>query len=100
MKSKEFAESELILSKTADNLRYSIIGLSILFSILGVIISIYMGNLITKPVVQLRNVINRVSRGELAKSDLRVSQNEIGKMIQSVDILTESLKQKHNLQTR
>jgi len=94
LKSKEFAESQLILSETADNLRYSIIGLSILFSILGVIISIYMGNLITKPVVQLRNVITRVSRGELSKSDLKVSENEIGKMIQSVDMLTESLKQK------
>ncbi len=92
MKGQEFLDYEKLLMESQNNLRYSIVGLSIILSFLGLGFAFYMSNLITKPIVHLGNVINSLGRGELMKPDLKIQKNEIGQMIQSVINLTDSLK--------
>lgn len=92
MKGQEFLDYEKLLIESQKNLRYSIVGLSIILSFLGLAFAFYMSNLITKPIVHLGYVINSLGRGELMKPDLKIQKNEIGQMIQSVINLTDSLK--------
>jgi signal transduction histidine kinase/ActR/RegA family two-component response regulator len=92
LKNNEFTESESLLMDSENLLKYSILGLTLILSLLGMGFAIYMSNLITKPIIYLKNIINKLGKGELEKPTFKAGNNEIGEMIQSVITLTESLK--------
>ncbi len=67
----------------------SISGILIIFSVIG--LSYLLAKQVTSPLVKMKDTIVNLSRGELKKSDLKKSTDEIGQMVQAVDSLVEGL---------
>ena len=64
----------------------SIIGIGIIMAICAVLISIFFGNFICKPLVEIQNFADRISEGDLT-TDIEVEdKNEIGQTARSLNI--------------
>lgn len=92
VKTAEFEKFEAQLAGSSNNLRFSLIGLSICLAVIGIGLAYYFSNLITKPIEKLKNVINNLGKGDLAKPNLEVNSLELITMIESVNQLIDNLK--------
>jgi PAS domain S-box-containing protein len=79
------------LERSSMNLRMLIIVLAITIIIAGFLLSIYMTRVIIKPVNKIRLLINDLGKGIIRKADHRANGDEIGKMVLSVNNLSEKL---------
>ncbi len=79
------------LEKSAMKLRTLSITLTIIIIFAGFLLSMYMTKVIIHPVNKIREIINNLGLGIIQKIDHSHSRNEIGKMIYSVNNLSERL---------
>jgi PAS domain S-box-containing protein len=83
------AETDLSMAKSSEQLIRTTIVLSIILLAIGLITAIYISQSITKPVNYLRNVVDRVGKGEMVEVDKsKVANDEIGDMASSVANMT------------
>jgi two-component sensor histidine kinase/HAMP domain-containing protein len=66
--------------------------LAIISAIIGFIASIYFAKMLTKPILQLDNVSQKVAQGDLNARVKISSENELGRLAFSFNKMTESLK--------
>lgn len=93
-KRKEVAVSKENLLNSFDTLRWIIIGLGIVLSIVGIVRATLTANSITKPLKYIQSVVVRMSLGELPEDGGRKFNNdEIGEMATAVEKLMEGLRQ-------
>jgi len=79
------------LENASMKLRKFILISGITIIIAGFILSIYMTKIIIGPVNRIRHIINNLGQGIIQKIDQPVNKDEIGRMIQSVNNLSEKL---------
>lgn len=72
------------------NLVISVLGL---FVVISIILSLYMSNSITKPIIAIKNGINALGMGKLNEIEFTQRTDEIGEMITSVNNLVTNLRQ-------
>lgn len=84
-------EENAKLEKASMKLRMFIllIGATIIFA--GFVLSIYLTKIIIGPVNSIRHIINNLGHGTIQKIDQPVKDDEIGRMVQSVNKLSEKL---------
>ena len=66
------------------------LAITIIFA--GFILSMYMTRVIIGPVHRIRHIINNLGLGIIQKIDHRANVDEIGKMVSSVNSLSEKLR--------
>ncbi|MES1224112.1 MAG: HAMP domain-containing protein, partial [Bacteroidota bacterium] len=79
------------LERSSAKLRMLIIVLVISIIIAGFLLSMYLTKVIIGPVNRIRNMINDLGQGIIQKIDQPANDDEIGKMISSVNNLSEKL---------
>ncbi|MEP6677054.1 MAG: PAS domain-containing protein [Ferruginibacter sp.] len=79
------------LQLSAVRLRTMISVFALIIICLGILLSLYMTRIIILPVNKIRHIINNLGKGITQKIDEKTNQNEIGKMIHSVNNLSEKL---------
>lgn len=79
------------LERSSARLRMLTIVLAITFIISGFLLSTYMTRAIVHPLSSIRRIIDKLGQGIIQKIDHYHSRNEIGKMIGSVNTLSERL---------
>ncbi|MEO6452465.1 MAG: HAMP domain-containing protein, partial [Ginsengibacter sp.] len=72
-------------------LRMLILVLAITIICMGIFLSLYMARIIIKPINKIRNIINDLGKGIIKKVDNKLTNDEIGEMIGSVNNLSEKL---------
>jgi len=72
-------------------LRALIMLLAIIVVAAGILLALYFSNTITTPIEKIRAIINDLGRGVINKVDHRESSDEIGRMITSVNSLSEKI---------
>lgn len=82
-----------ILSQSLDELWRAIIVLMIAVFFGIIILSKYLGDLIVRPVNQIRRIIDDLTMGKTNKIEWQYRKDEIGKMIASVNNLSERLRE-------
>ncbi len=86
----------LLENKVAEstvNLRNFVSVILVIFIIMCIIMSIYMTNIITKPILRIRSAINTLGVGKLEEIETIGRNDEISEMITSVNTLVKNLKQ-------
>lgn len=86
------AEGNEELEHSYMQLRMLIIILAITIICVGIILSIYMTKVIIKPINSISYIVNDLGKGITRKIDHNGNNNELGKMIQSVNSLSEKLR--------
>jgi PAS domain S-box-containing protein len=87
----QIAQRDVI--ESSNELRQYTIILGITLSIIGIIVALFMARSITKPIVFLRSIINKLAKGELADNqNKKFSGDEIGDMAEAVDKLVVGLR--------
>ncbi len=81
----------ITLQKATTQLTTMISILTVVIICMGIFLSLYMTHIIIIPVNQIRYIINDLGKGIIQKIDKKAKQNEIGKMIESVNNLSEKL---------
>lgn len=84
-------EEDLIQS--SDVLRYSIVGLGIFTALLGIFASIFMASSITRPVLYIKDVLNKMSFGEIPQIKEANTNDEIGQMQQALQKVVQGVQQ-------
>jgi PAS domain S-box-containing protein len=84
-------EEGVKLERSSMKLRMLIVVLTITIIIAGFLLSIYMTKVIIGPVNRIRHIINNLGRGIIQKIDQKANDDEIGKMVLSVNNLSEKL---------
>ncbi|MBC7949102.1 MAG: hypothetical protein H7Y42_14550 [Chitinophagaceae bacterium] len=79
------------LDNASMRLRLFIIILGMTIILAGFLLSIYMTKVIIGPVHEIRGIINNLGQGIIQKIDHEANNDEIGKMVQSVNNLSEKL---------
>ena len=79
-------------NQNADDLYYRTLILALISILVGFIASIYFAGKLTKPIRQLDTVSNEVALGNLNARVTISSQNELGRLANSFNKMTESLK--------
>lgn len=79
------------LERSSTKLRMLILVLIISIIIAGFLLSVYLTRVIIGPVNRIRNIINNLGQGIIQKIDQHANDDEIGKMISSVNNLSEKL---------
>ena len=72
-------------------LRTLLMGLSVLFILLGVIMAVLMGRLVARPLRQVQEVIEVVADGDLTKQVQLKARDEVGRMAIAVNRTVESM---------
>jgi PAS domain S-box-containing protein len=85
------SEKGTTLERSASKLRMLIVVLAIIFIFSGFVFSAYMTKAIIRPLNSIRQITDKLGLGIIEKSDHHHSRNEIGKMIGSVNTLSERL---------
>jgi PAS domain S-box-containing protein len=85
------AEDNRKLERSSTNLRIVIILLAITIICAGLFLSNYMTKVIIRPVNKIRQIINNLGQGIIQEIDHPSSDDEIGKMVISVNNLSEKL---------
>jgi len=83
-KNNDLDHSSMLLRMIISILALTIIGI-------GIFLSLYMAKLIIGPINKIRHIINDLGKGIIRKIDHNVKGDEIGKMILSVNNLSEKL---------
>jgi PAS domain S-box-containing protein len=92
-KKDEKVEYEKELIKSSDNLKFSVLGLGVLVTFIGIFAAIFMANTITGPVNKIRDVMKKLGVGELPKVEFEKSNDEIGEMQNAISNVISGLAQ-------
>jgi hypothetical protein len=66
----------------------------VLFLIIGLVATRFSRQTIVKPILQLSNLIFHASKGRLIEMNVKRSEDEIGVMIESIDVMIKGMKDK------
>lgn len=91
-KARKIALEDKVAQSTV-NLRNFVSAILVIFIIMCIIMSIYMTNIITKPILRIRRAINTLGLGKLDEIETIGRNDEISEMITSVNTLVKNLKQ-------
>lgn len=91
LKKKEKLSYEISLVKSADALKLSVVGLGLFVIILGFMISFVMANNITRPILQIKDVMNKLGLGEIPDVEFKESHDEIGEVQNSIKNVVKGL---------
>jgi len=80
------------LENSSASLRMLITILAFIIVVIGILLSLYMTKAIINPINKIRRIINDLGKGITRKVDHKVSTDEIGSMVLSVNNLSEKLK--------
>jgi len=83
-KGKDLEESFMFL-----RMLISVLAITIIF--IGIFLSLYMARVIISPINKIRDIINDLGKGIIRKVEHHANSNEIGKMVYSVNNLSEKL---------
>jgi class 3 adenylate cyclase len=86
--------SKLALELAAKKIQFTVIVISGVFLVIGIIGSILFADLITKPVVDLVKGVKSVARGNFDVRVKKVTSDEIGLLTMAFNDMTKSLKEK------
>jgi methyl-accepting chemotaxis protein len=79
------------LAQSRYNLRVFIIVLSLVFVLVGFLLSLYFSKKIITPITRIRNIVNDLGKGITSKLDHHTTRDEIGEMVVAVNNLSEKL---------
>mgnify|MGYP001226922046 CR=1 FL=1 len=79
------------LERSAVQLRTLIIAMAIAFVLAGLLLSVYMTNLIIKPIHRIRALIHDLGRGITRTVEHSPSNDEMGQMVKAVNHLSEKI---------
>jgi signal transduction histidine kinase/DNA-binding response OmpR family regulator/HAMP domain-containing protein len=79
------------LERSSMNLRALIIILAITIICMGLFLSLYMTRMIIGPINKIRYIVNDLGKGIIRKAGEATNRDEIGRMLQAVNNLTEKL---------
>ncbi|MEP6748464.1 MAG: response regulator [Bacteroidota bacterium] len=83
-KNNTLERSSLFLRMLISSLAVAIIGI-------GIFLSVYMTNVIIKPINKIRDIINDLGKGITRRIDYNMTSDEIGQMVHSVNQLSQKL---------
>lgn len=88
---KESVQKETELNRNMTLLIWILVvsGIVIVIALIWVSYWLILG--VANPLVQIKDIVVRLGKGELVKSELKVSEDEIGEMVIAVDNLVEGL---------
>jgi signal transduction histidine kinase/CheY-like chemotaxis protein/HAMP domain-containing protein len=89
-------QENIKLTRSTKELRILIILLAATIIFAGFFLSIYLANVIISPVNKIRSIINDLGKGIIRRIDYPVNRDEIGEMVQSVNNLSENLRDTAN----
>jgi len=87
------AEKNRLLKKTSDNLTGLISILALLIVGLGIFLSFYLSHIIISPINKIRSIINDLGKGITRKIEDKISSDEMGSMVTSVNNLSDRLQE-------
>lgn len=90
-KKNEKQEAQQAILASFGNLVWVLISSIVFFVILGIFMSFFVANRISKPIIELKSVIDALGRGEQPKAVDVISNDEIGDMEISVNQLIKGL---------
>ncbi|MEO1054059.1 MAG: GAF domain-containing protein [Bacteroidota bacterium] len=86
-------KADIKLIDSSSNLKYTTLILGIFVASIGIILAIVMTRSITKPINYVKNIILKLSQGELVENKNRkFNRDEVGEMARAVDNLVSGLK--------
>lgn len=91
LKKKEKLSYEVSLVESADALKLSVVGLGLFVIILGAMIAIVMANNITRPILQIKDVMNELGLGVIPATEFIESNDEIGEVQNSIKNVVKGL---------
>ncbi|MCE2997424.1 MAG: GAF domain-containing protein [Cyclobacteriaceae bacterium] len=91
-KSESLEKSTSIKNTSYTVLTYLVIMSILLYAVIGVSASKISSNIIVKPITQLKNRILTLSRGEINEVTIAKTNDEIGEMVESIQVMIKGLK--------
>jgi signal transduction histidine kinase/DNA-binding response OmpR family regulator len=79
------------LAQSRYNLRVFIVLLSLIFVLIGFLLSLYFSKKIIAPIAQICNIVNDLGKGVASKLKHTFTKNEIGEMVVAVNNLSQKL---------
>jgi signal transduction histidine kinase/CheY-like chemotaxis protein len=79
------------LARSRYILRVFIIVVSVVFVMIGFMLSLYFSKKIINPIIQIRNIVNDLGKGVTSKLEYPYTKNEIGEMVVAVNNLSQKL---------
>ncbi|MBR0597413.1 methyl-accepting chemotaxis protein [Sinanaerobacter chloroacetimidivorans] len=73
-------------------LQYAILIIAVIVVIIGIIVAIILGNVISKPIKNLRNMADKLALGEVDLAINITSRDEVGDLLHSFDKMIENIK--------
>lgn len=80
------------LEKSFNNLKIVISVFALAIVLIGIFLSLYMTRIIINPINKIRDILNDLGKGAIRKVHHKISKNEIGEMVRSVNNLSEKLR--------
>lgn len=72
---------------------YVIVSLTLLFGILFLLMNLVVRNYLISPIIELRDAVKRIAKGELDQPVVAKNQDEIGDLARSIELLRRSFAQ-------
>lgn len=86
-------EGKQVLTKKVSTIKMIVLSLGIFAILLGIAIAIYIGKLISKPVVNLAQAAEKIASGDLTIDDVKVkNRDEIGDLAKSFNQMAQNLR--------
>lgn len=85
------AEKNRLLKQSSSRLTILISVLALLITGLGIFLSFYMSKIIISPVNKIKHILNDLGKGITRKVDQKITDDEIGSMVVSLNSLSERL---------
>jgi methyl-accepting chemotaxis protein len=85
------ADEEANLTFSSGLLRILIIAMAVITACIGLLLSVYMTNIIISPINKIRHIVNELGKGIIQKTAHLANSDEIGEMSRSVNNLSDKL---------
>jgi PAS domain S-box-containing protein len=93
IKEKEDAQADQLIQESSSRLKTTTVSMIAVITILGLFLAFYMSRSITSPINYMKEIIQKLGRGELPEDKNRkFSNDEIGEMAMAVESLVNGLK--------
>ncbi|HUP13172.1 MAG TPA: response regulator, partial [Niastella sp.] len=89
---KYLEKENTTLAQSRYNLRLFIALVSLIFVLVGFLLSLYFSKKIIAPIALIRDIVNDLGKGITRKLDHTFTKNEIGEMVLAVNNLSEKIK--------